>query len=170
MDNYQEDTPLRTSLVKYSALLHYTKLSHGTLEYLYSHKSQTPYRFMALPWHLFQSILFIPPLFSYAPSYLLSYLSGKYIAQKGEEEGQAQYKAVIGGVGLGVHWAILSKLFGGRALDWSVNIAKKWAHESVAGVLERVRDGGRTGKLVLLFGLGYLMVKWHNLLVKGLWA
>jgi len=156
IDFLQSDTSgLRQSLVRYSSLLHYSKLKHETLEYLYPRKPRSLLRFLYFPFHAVQAALFLPPFLCYLPAYISGYLAGKFLATKGEEEGQAQFKGIFGGVGLGLHWAILGKMYGNRVIDW---VAKSWP---IVGSLNKV------GRVLSLAGVAYVMVKWHNLLVKG---
>ena len=48
------------------------------------------------------ALLFLPVLPFFSPAYALGIFAGRYLATKEEEEGQAQFKGVFGGLGIGI--------------------------------------------------------------------
>jgi len=91
---------------------------------------------------LIRLTLFLPPLLLFTPGYILGRLSARWLASNEEEESQAQFKAVGGG--LGVMAAVALVL--GFVNKWDI-----WS-SSVGGWIK-----------VVLGVVG--VVKWHNLLV-----
>ncbi|KAF9059844.1 hypothetical protein BDP27DRAFT_1340522 [Rhodocollybia butyracea] len=127
------------ALTRYFALLHHTGLSHAVLNHIFPLPAPTLSTFdakanvgflTASEWMSYQRTTFrqhlgfstsvaknaahavaiLPVLPIYAPAFLVSHLTVRCLATPGEEEGEAQFRAVGGGVGLGIGLAI------GRAL------------------------------------------------------
>ena len=127
------------------------------------------------------TLLFLPILPFFLPAYAFA---GRYLATKGEEEGQAQFKGVFGGLGIGigmgaVAWGVIKTLIGwsrGRDLqsllpDYVSRLGIRTAvgHLSLtAKHIGSVLDGGagKTRKVLSTIGVVYftawVMIKWHN--------
>ena len=147
---------LKSALTKYFALLHFTGIKHSILASLSptspSSSSSPPSHplvqptislLTSLPGALIHLALFLPPLLLFTPGYILSRLSARWLASNEEEEAQAQFKAVGGGLGvmaaLGVILGFMNKWD-----IWSSSVGGWWI-KVVLGVVG--------------------LVKWHNLLV-----
>lgn len=146
-------THLKSALTKYFALLHFTGIKHSILASLSpsSSSSSPPSHplvqptislLTSLPVALIRLALFLPPLLFFTPGYILGRLSARWLASTEEEETQAQFKAVGGGLGVMTTFALVL----GFVNRWDV-----WS-STLSGWVK-----------VLLGVVG--MVKWHNVLV-----
>ncbi|KAJ6531772.1 hypothetical protein B0H19DRAFT_455598 [Mycena capillaripes] len=148
---------VKRALTKYFSLLHYTDLTHAQLEQLVKSYDTAPslsfiFRFILIALHTLLNpsfLLFIPPFISHIPAYLFAALGSKYLAPPGEEESQAQFKVVLGGVGAG--------LGAGMSSYWITRLAKAFD----------VRLGGIGNKLFLWGFTAWILMKWHWALVDG---
>ncbi|KAJ7494712.1 hypothetical protein B0H11DRAFT_2003083 [Mycena galericulata] len=155
-----ELTGLKRALIKYFSLLHYTHISNAHLAFLVPDCATLPTRlfifrfvFTVLRTVLNPSfLLFIPPFIAHIPAYLFAGLGSKYLAPPGEEESQAQFKVILGGLGTGLgaglsgYWITrLAKPFGGQLFD----------------------DGGIRSKLLFWFLTAWALIKWHGTLVDS---
>ncbi|KAE9392375.1 hypothetical protein BT96DRAFT_1000396 [Gymnopus androsaceus JB14] len=152
----------RGALTKYFALLYHTNLTHAILKNIFplpvsTKATEAPdwklYHIQTSRSHLFhlcssftvannilRTILILPILPFYAPAVLLSHLTVRFLATPGEEEGEAQFRAVGGGVGLGI----------GRAIG-KVVFRRVWRR---AGLLEETAlNGVLTGLMSILGGV-----------------
>ncbi|KAK0495757.1 hypothetical protein EDD18DRAFT_1354256 [Armillaria luteobubalina] len=151
----------KTSLVKYFSLLHYTGLSHTTLESVIPSTSHIP---SLLP-SLKSVLLFpmaIPAMLLHVPACITAELTLKLFAQTDEWEGFAQYRSVGGGIGVGIGIAVMYRCashflrdgeFGVPALEWM-----KYA----------VTRRGNVGKLISFLAFGWTMIKWYALFSGGI--
>ncbi|KAJ6494808.1 hypothetical protein C8R47DRAFT_974336 [Mycena vitilis] len=97
---------VKRALTKYFALLHYTNITHAELEQLIKGNDKIPslsfiFRFIFITFRTLLNpsfLLFIPPFIAHIPAYLFAGLGSKYLAPAGEEESQAQFKAILGGL------------------------------------------------------------------------
>lgn len=100
------------ALTRYFALLHYAKLDHATLAGLIPpppalrEQHLAPLALASSVSHLIVNAVtvcaYVPLWLLHIPGYISGYLAGRAFAVKGEEESQAQFKAVGGGLGIGV--------------------------------------------------------------------
>ncbi|EDR09927.1 glycerol-3-phosphate O-acyltransferase [Laccaria bicolor S238N-H82] len=113
-------THLKSALTKYFALLHFTGIKHSILASLSpssptssssppSHPLVQPTISLltSLPVALIRLALFLPPLLFFTPGYILGRLSARWLASTEEEETQAQFKAVGGGLGVMTTFALV---------------------------------------------------------------
>jgi glycerol-3-phosphate O-acyltransferase/dihydroxyacetone phosphate acyltransferase len=110
----------------------------------------------SLPLSTLRFAAFLPPLLFVFPAYFTGPLADGLLAKPDEEEGHAQFKAIVGGLGLGVN---ISLLFG---LLWKLQDLGTWGG---LWATDKVK------KIIQVLGTTYLctslLVRWHNLLVKG---
>ena len=211
MFSASDDTIARAkaSLTKYFSLLHYTGVTHDSLEYLIPSAAYSTSRLallstlftptfqtiIAFPKSLAQILLFIPPFILHLPGYIFGQVIFKLLATPGEEEGEAQFKAIGSGIGLGLYFSI----FGKTILQWVNGILKSdntlvrvlsILYEKMEPYLKRVLDAtgtrhtyqatallinpklnavlnGWMGRALTVIGFGWFVIKWHGLLVKG---
>ncbi|KAK0216874.1 hypothetical protein IW262DRAFT_1507360, partial [Armillaria fumosa] len=151
---------VKASLIKYFSLLHYTGLSHTTLESVIPSTSHVP---SLLP-SLKSVLLFpmaIPAMLLHVPACITAELTLKLFAQADEWEGFAQYRSVGGGIGVGVGIAVMYRgashflrdgEFGVPALEW---------------MKRTVTHRGNVGKLISFLAFGWTMIKWYGLFSGG---
>lgn len=187
---------LRKSLIRYFALLYYCKMTHSSLASTYPPDQKAPTTpkalFVALT-QLTASILhprfifFLPPLLAHIPAYLTGSLASRFLATRGEEEGQAQFKAIFGGLGLGLGYSSVAYGFIKALVNLgngssTRSLLSRFA-ESSQGRFNRlfpvlIRLGsllrGNAGNLKQLLGIvtvsygtAWALFRWHNLLVGG---
>ena len=206
---------VKRSLTKYFALLHYTGITHPILASVSplpnpvrtppsSSPSVSPSHYIppithALLIFLFQLnitllhprfFLFLPTFLVHIPAYLIGALAARFLATRGEEEGQAQFKTIAGGFGMGIgnfgiawwliRWLVrlgkgdvdacllVGRNVGGGKVENTVDMLKRF------GVLLSGGEGGivsqvkRTfGIMSFAYGTMWVLVKWHNSLVGG---
>jgi glycerol-3-phosphate O-acyltransferase/dihydroxyacetone phosphate acyltransferase len=130
------------------------------------------------------TLLSLPALITHIPAYILASLSVKVLATPDEEEGPAQFKSIFGGLGAGIGcgtlgWSIQRWLSQGAIGHLLGNLLK--SHRFIAGdgilrcldSLRTVLEGDDgwlkkwTVKLGLIYSVGWAMVRWHNLVIKG---
>lgn len=161
-------TDAQTALTRYFALLHYAKIEHAILNTLVPPPSK------ALEQNIGPSLLsfaksiplkqillfpFLLPFLFHIPGYIAGHVAGRALAVKGEEESQAQFKAVGGGLGIGVGMGTVIGLWWKRMM-LAVNNTEffPWFHG----------HGNTTLGLIGLLYLGVvILIKWHNLLFHG---
>lgn len=200
---------VKQALLKYYSLLHYTGLDHTTLlSILPSPSLGTDERAPLLPANtpgtslltarsalrIFvcnalvtflypRFILFLPPFVVHIPVYVMGKLAARFLATPGEEEGIAQYKIIVGGVGRGLGLGAAG--FGAaRFLRYLACSSVKPSHllqripDVVAGITRAGQwvfcGSGWTGKVKEVLGtittayvVGWALVRWHNALVRG---
>lgn len=177
-----------------------------------------------------RTLLFLPPMLVFLPGHALGSLAGRYLAvapaapstpaelaemkkrkerveMADEEESKAQYKAVIGGVGVSFGCYLAGRLVlgslvrlglrsrapafgsafssalltslglgGWESSRWVQGISSaldgtaEWAH--IIGAFLGASEGGARssmmrglGKLGVIYATGWVVVKWHNLLI-----
>jgi glycerol-3-phosphate O-acyltransferase / dihydroxyacetone phosphate acyltransferase len=205
----QPQAHAKACLIKYSALLHYTGIDHPSLATLYPPPTlasttskpdplpSTKVAFLVFLTQLLtttlhpRAIFFLPPLLVHIPAYVLGRLSVRLLATPGEEEGEAQFKAVFGGLGMGLSYTGVSL----GLMTWLAKSSKGIVNprDPVAGivrgalnyprvvwVLDKVGplttggDKGMAGLLkcvLCLIGLTYgtasILSRWHRMLVVG---
>lgn len=158
--------------------MHHTQFKHSDLEIVFP--QSCPAKFLSrpqststprslllkLPLHLLNFALFTIPMLAHIPTYISGTLASRYLATKGEEETQAEYKAVIGGLGYGGGLSLALGLF------W-----KKRGLEMVCAALRLEFGGGRMaglkrvlGLLGLAYGGVWALTKWHNALIDGMFS
>ncbi|KAJ7637743.1 hypothetical protein DFH06DRAFT_1219107 [Mycena polygramma] len=147
---------VKRALTKYFALLHYTNITHAELEQLIKGYDTTPslsfiFRFIFIAFRTLLNpsfLLFIPPFIAHIPAYLFAGLGSKYLAPAGEEESQAQFKVILGGIGAG--------LGAGMGSYWITRLAKVFDI-----------NGGMRNKLFLWTLTAWILSKWHWALVDS---
>ncbi|KAG6839984.1 hypothetical protein C0991_009862 [Blastosporella zonata] len=159
----------KSALTTYYALLHYTGISHSSLTVLLpTIHVPLPTRILhiavRMPIAFLNLLLFLPPMLLHISAYLMGHIAPRVLVEKGEVEGQAQFKAIFGGVGLGIGVAAVL-----RVLRKSVGLGPLWnfatggpAQEGLVGGLRRT-----IGALGVAYSSVYLLVRWHNALVYG---
>ncbi|KAJ7158776.1 glycerol-3-phosphate-1-acyltransferase [Mycena filopes] len=167
---------VKRALTKYFSLLHYTNLTHAEVDQLIHGYGSFPaqsfivrFVFIALRTLLNPSfLLFIPAFISHLPAYLLAGLGSKYLAPPGEEESQAQFKVILGGIGAGLgaglssYWitklgnALRPQLFNGsvmrsKLLLWALTawVLNKWHWALVDSNYRRYRRLSAVSKILL---------------------
>ncbi|KDQ23397.1 hypothetical protein PLEOSDRAFT_1049000 [Pleurotus ostreatus PC15] len=113
----------RDTFVRYYSLLHYTRLSHASLDHLYplsnnnTHSSPLPSPVYAATIFLKQllntflhprALCFLPPFLVHRPAYIFGTLAARFLAKREEEEGQTQFKAIFGGFGSGLSYGLVT--------------------------------------------------------------
>ncbi|KAK0199762.1 hypothetical protein DFS33DRAFT_1233865, partial [Desarmillaria ectypa] len=92
---------VKTSLVKYFSLLHYSGLSHATLESVIPSTSHIPSLLPSLKTVLLFPVA-IPAMLLHVSACITAELTLKLFAEADEWEGFAQYRSVGGGIGVGI--------------------------------------------------------------------
>ncbi|KAG5653204.1 hypothetical protein H0H81_001755 [Sphagnurus paluster] len=147
----------RTALNKYHSLLHHTSIAHSELTTLIplAGRAITPWRVLGailkFPLALTSLLLFTPSLLLYIPAYATGALAVRMFVRRGEKEAEAQFKAVFGGLGLGLSLGVMG------ALLKSAGLAAAWL--PISGVQRIASVLGAT------YGGVWLLVRWHNTLV-----
>ncbi|KAF9456312.1 hypothetical protein BDZ94DRAFT_1177998 [Collybia nuda] len=155
---------VKASLVKYRALLHYAQIKPSTLNGLIPQGSRNlriAYVLLRLPATLLSLIMFTPAMILHLPAYLTGSLAARFLSVKDEEETHAQFKAIGGGVGLGA--SVVSTLWALRRTGWLFPALTLLNLEG--GVLTGVKR--ILGVLGGIYSSFYFLVKWHTLLVAG---
>ncbi|TEB30908.1 hypothetical protein FA13DRAFT_1764336 [Coprinellus micaceus] len=163
LDEDPDWRPLKHSLCRYHALLLHTGVEHRILDSLVKPTSTGSVLAPAfasvvtsLPFSTLRFAAFLPPLLFVFPAYFTGPLADGLLAKPDEEEGHAQFKAIVGGLGLGVN---ISLLFG---LLWKLQDPGTWGG---LWATDKVK------KIIQVLGTTYLctslLVRWHNLLVKA---
>ncbi|KAJ7104178.1 glycerol-3-phosphate-1-acyltransferase [Mycena belliarum] len=153
-----EITSVKCALTKYFSLLQYAKITNAHLAFLLPDTAKLPSRlfvfhflFAVLRTLLNPSfLLFIPPFIAHIPAYLLAGLGSKYLAPAGEEESQAQFKVILGGLGTGIG--------AGLSSYWVTRLASVSNSRLLNG-------GGARSKLFLWSFIACILIKWHGILV-----
>ncbi|KAK0475829.1 acyltransferase [Armillaria novae-zelandiae] len=152
---------VKASLVKYFSLLHYTGLSHTTLESVIPSTSHIPSLLPSLKSVLLFPVA-IPAMLLHVPACITAELTLKLFAQADEWEGFAQYRSVGGGIGVGIGIAAMYRgaihflrdgEFGAPALEW---------------MKRAVTHRGNVGKLISFLTFGWTMIKWYGLFSGGI--
>ena len=150
---------VKSALTRYYALLHYTGIDHATLEaVLPRNTSRTPLTSLLrpsvyMPYFLLLKaihlILFAPVLTIYGPAYLVGWIGGCFAPR--DEECQAEFKGVFGGLGLGSAFALIAQLV--------------WRKEE-----RYISSPLATNRALVALAIGYasfvVTIKWHNVLVS----
>lgn len=151
--------------MRYYSLLYYTGIDHTILEDVlptssistnlnFSLLSQTLSDLATdLPLAFTLFIAFIPALLFHIPGYIASHVAARVLYTPGEEETEAQYRAVGGGLGIGLGVLLILGWF------WIRGVLTDW------GFLGGVK--GIIGLSLLVYTSVYVLVKWHLMLVKG---
>lgn len=172
------------SLITYYSLSHYTGISHATLASLYPGERSPPTPTRALTVFLQQVVktmlhprflFFFPTFLVHLPAYLFGHLAGRYLANHKEEETQAQFKAIFGGLGFGLASGFVGKKLADLLLlsnlrrvvhdSWLPNLAS-WS----AGIheIDPITGWKRAlGTLAVMLGTTKMLYKWHSALVAG---
>lgn len=155
---------VKRALTKYFSLLHYTNITNAHLAFLVPDSTTLPSRSFILRRFIFtllrtllnpSFLLFIPPFVAHIPAYLFAGLGSKYLAPPGEEESQAQFKVILGGLGAG--------LGAGMSGYWATRLAKAFN-------TQLFHDGGLRSKLLMWSLTTWILIKWHGLLVHSKFA
>ncbi|KAJ7170667.1 glycerol-3-phosphate-1-acyltransferase [Mycena crocata] len=155
---HAELVSVKHALTKYYSLLHYTNITNAQLAFLVPDPTILPkrsfiYQFLLIMLRTVLNpsfLLYIPAFISHLPAYLLAALGSKYLAPAGEEESQAQFKAILGGLGIG--------LGAGTSSYWITRVAKLFD--------TRLNAGGIRSQLLLWSLTAWTLIKWHSLLVE----
>jgi glycerol-3-phosphate O-acyltransferase / dihydroxyacetone phosphate acyltransferase len=205
---------VRACLIKYLGYLHYTGINHSSLVALYptttphptSKSAAAPLPSAKVAFLVFivqllttvlhpRAIFFLPPFLVHIPAYVLARLSVRFIATPGEEEGEAQFKTVFGGLGKGLGYAGTSvgllmwlerlREKTGTLGSWSqsvTSIARDTLNSpGIVGALGKMGlssfkgyGGGFAGVLKWMvsvvgvtYGTGSIFSRWHNALFLG---
>jgi glycerol-3-phosphate O-acyltransferase / dihydroxyacetone phosphate acyltransferase len=178
----------KEALVRYHSLLHHTSIREGFLSSLYPvpQSPATPplsisHAFLSSFFQLIKTflhlrfLLFLPPFIIHTPAYILGLLGSCLFASPDEEEAQAQFKSIFGGVGMGLGYATSTAFL----VSWLRRVSfGRWDVEKgdVLGALTRLGQvtAGEAGKVKmalaiagLLYGTAYVLFRWHNSLVNG---
>ncbi|KAJ7475828.1 glycerol-3-phosphate-1-acyltransferase [Mycena latifolia] len=151
---------VKRALTKYFSLLHYTNITNAHLDFLLPDYTTLPTRLFVLKFMLtvFRTLLnpsfllFIPPFIAHIPAYFFAALGSKYLAPAGEEESQAQFKVILGGLGTGLGVGLSSY--------WITKLAK-------ASNSRLFNDDGTRSSLVLWSFTAWILMKWHGILVDS---
>lgn len=165
---------VKRCLLRYHALLHHTRLTHASLpeSYLKALMSVIP---SSVP-----LVLTLPVHITHLPGYILGALAMRKLGGD-EEEAQAQYGAIIGGVGVGIGTAaggwlglkiVKSLIEAGTAGRW---IRKLGVQEMVGKVVlengkktaAAIARLGHMGDALCVLGLVWLSCKCHNKIIDG---
>ncbi|KAF6760508.1 glycerol-3-phosphate O-acyltransferase [Ephemerocybe angulata] len=157
------DLSVKDRLCKYNALLHYSGIEHRALASLLPSPTSTSVLAPAtvsmltrLPLAVLKFTLFFPSLLFVLPGYFTGPLAKRLLAKPEEEEGFSQFKAIAGGLGVGANIALL---FGAL-----------WRFQD-AGYYAGAGASHKLGRIAQTLGVTYLgatlLMRWHNLLVKG---
>ncbi|KDQ53912.1 hypothetical protein JAAARDRAFT_38882 [Jaapia argillacea MUCL 33604] len=141
--------------------------------------------------------VFLTPGILWVPGYVFGLLASKFLAPRGEEEAQAQFKVIFGGVGIGfslggVGWGVASVWRGlGRGGEVGVLgdvLRRLGVFDSLTrlGVVDVAWKAGRlvfgsgngtggfgekarvsVGYIGVVWFVGWAIVKWHNMVVGG---
>ncbi|KAG7440745.1 uncharacterized protein BT62DRAFT_1012338 [Guyanagaster necrorhizus] len=150
----------KVSLVQYFSLLHYTGLTHATLENVISSTSYIPSLLPSLKTVLLFPIA-IPAILLHVPACIMAELSLKLFANVDECEGFAQYRSVGGGIGVGIgvtavyRWAshfLRDRDFGVPAFEWTKHVVTRRA---------------KVGKVLSFLAFSWVMIKWYGLFSGG---
>lgn len=162
--------PVKRCLLRYHALLHHTGLSHASLPESYLSA------LMSVITSSVPLVLALPVHITHLPGYILGALAMRKLGGD-EEEAQAQYGAVIGGIGFGVGTAAggcfglkIVKRFveSGTAGRWIRNLGVQEAVlENGKKAIEAIARLGRVGDALCLLGLAWLLSKCHNKIIDG---
>ncbi|KAL4263369.1 Phospholipid/glycerol acyltransferase domain-containing protein [Pleurotus pulmonarius] len=186
----------RNTLVEYYSLLHYTRLSHASLDHLYplsdtntdTHSSFLPSLASSASVFLKQllntllhprALCFLPPFLVHRPAYILGTLAARFLANPEEEEGQAQFKAIFGGFGAGLSYGLVTW----RLSKWLQGIATGTQGSFVStrpGIFSTLRyiglvlagqEGNPLQRVLtlggLFYGVSWILVRWHNSLIDS---
>ncbi|KAJ7773248.1 glycerol-3-phosphate-1-acyltransferase [Mycena metata] len=151
---------VKRALTKYFSLLHYTNLTHAEVDQLIHGYGSFPaqsfiFRFLLITLRTLlhpSFLLFIPAFITHIPAYLFAGLGSKYLAPPGEEESQAQFKVILGGIGAG--------LGAGVSSYWVTKLGSAFKPELFHG--NRMR-----GKILLWALTAWILGKWHWALVDS---
>ncbi|TFL03794.1 hypothetical protein BDV98DRAFT_525392 [Pterulicium gracile] len=188
-------------LIKYLALLQYTSITHDSLSVALPLRisaarssadvSSNLSRFAAIrilvrticmtvlhP----HTLLSLPALIAHLPAFILSPLSVKLFSTLGEEETLAEFKAIFGGVGVGIGsgllgWGAQRLIARGHLIDF-LRLHLTFGVEQLAVVsgldaLQQALSGNQSFvkkwvvKLGLIYGVGWVLVRWHNHSIKA---
>lgn len=127
----------KRALTRYFALMYHTNLNHSVLSSVFplpvptvvteapptanwksyhiqtfrSHLSRLCTSF-GVATNILHTVLILPILPLYIPAFLLSHIAVRSLATPGEEEGEAQFRAVGGGIGVGIGLAVGKLVYG----------------------------------------------------------
>ncbi|KAH7915532.1 hypothetical protein BJ138DRAFT_1054610 [Hygrophoropsis aurantiaca] len=113
------------SLTSYLALLHFSGISHATLNSLYplsvfKFPKTLPARTTAFYVFLSQlcgtlfhprALAFLPAFLIHIPAYACGWLGARLLSPLNEEESKAQFKAIFGGIGMAATYGMLTRSF-----------------------------------------------------------
>ncbi|KAJ7066940.1 glycerol-3-phosphate-1-acyltransferase [Mycena amicta] len=147
---------LKTSLITYFSLLHYTNITHAQLTCLVPNIYSLPSRlfifrfiFTFLRTILNPSfLLFIPPFIAHIPAYFFASITD-FLAPPGEEESRSQFKVFLGGFGTGI----------------GAGVSSYWTTKYLSSHF--LIDGGVRSKLALWSLTAWFIIKWHLLLIDS---
>ncbi|KAJ7274413.1 hypothetical protein B0H12DRAFT_1088579 [Mycena haematopus] len=149
---------VKRTLTKYFSLLQYSNITHAQLHQLKEHgKHPSPFFafrfiFIVLSTLLNPSfLLFIPTFIAHIPAYLFARL-GSTLAPPGEEESQAQFKIILGGLGAG--------LGAGTSSYWIIKLVRTF-YTALS------MQTGIRSKLFLWALTAWFLMKWHWALVDS---
>ncbi|KAI0916264.1 hypothetical protein AcV5_003250 [Taiwanofungus camphoratus] len=188
----------KRSLIRYYSLLYHCDISHGTLSVVLPPSRRWPTRPQAA--YIFarqititflhpRSFLFFPVFILHIPAYFIGWLAGRVLASPSYEETQAQYKAILGGLGAEAVYLLVGSVVT-RALGSMIDAhslrdsMRSPSNKTELGlqVLCKIgmwffkiggvqSVGGRVKRLLgvcgILYGTAWVLSKWHNALVGG---
>jgi len=189
-DQGQEIRSVKRSLVKYLGLLHYTGIPHAAIDYLYPLPASTtiPTVSTAALTVLCQlcetflhpkAIAFLPMFILHLPAYITGWLAARVLTKPKEEETKAQFKAIFGGLGMGLSYTIVIrtvlKVMHGRGENgtrWLAEMLPQFFIKILTALRQRLPENEGLlqkliGTVVVAVGTISILWKWHNFLVKG---
>lgn len=168
----------KASLNQYLALQYHTGVTHADIAYLYPET-----RTLTLSDALFvlvlqlcktmlhpRALLFLPVLIIHVPAYLTAWLGVRLFAVADEEESQAQFKAIFGGLGMGAAYGALvppgirlvARMCGSVRTVLTERYTWRVATFCEEGLVTRL-----VGTLLVAVGISRLLWRWHDGLVGG---
>lgn len=151
--------------MRYYSLLYYTGIDHTILEDVLPTSSISTDLNLSLlsqifsglatdlPLSLIRFVAFVPAFMFHIPGYISSHVVARALYTPGEEETEAQYRAVGGGLGIGLGVLVILGWL------WIKGVLTNW------GFLGGIK--GIIGLSLLVYASVYVLVKWHLMLVEG---
>ncbi|KAH6909834.1 hypothetical protein BKA70DRAFT_1274948 [Coprinopsis sp. MPI-PUGE-AT-0042] len=110
---------------------------------------------------LIRLVAFAPPLLLYLPGYASAFLATKVLAHPAEEEAHAQFRAVVGGLGIGAHIAGILLILWNSPYAPSIVRRTIFGQNWASNKWQQVAHGLAASYLCMR-----ILSKWHKLLFK----
>lgn len=113
------------------------------------------------------------------PAYITGWLAARVLTKPKEEETKAQFKAIFGGLGMGLSYTIVIrtvlKVMHGRGENgtrWLAEMLPQFFIKILTALRQRLPENEGLlqkliGTVVVAVGTISILWKWHNFLVKG---